>query len=89
MTARRRVGDTLRMRHLAIIAAAAIAACTTTPPLPWTKPGGDQREVYACQAEAEKAAVSSDPNALVAAFEKAEKRNRVMDLCMRSKGWAR
>lgn len=77
------------MRHAATICAILLTACATPPPPQWVKTGGDQREVYACQMEAEKAAVSSDPNGMVAAFEKAEKRNKVMDLCMRSKGWTR
>jgi hypothetical protein len=76
------------MRYVILPAAILLTACATTPPPQWVKPGGgDQREVYACQMEAEKAAVSSDMNAMVAAFEKAEKRAKVMDLCMRSKGW--
>lgn len=72
-----------------IIALAVLSGCSVTPPPKpqWRKAGGDQKEVLQCELEAEKAAVSSDPNALVAAFEKADKRKRIMDLCMRSKGW--
>lgn len=75
------------MRATIILAAVLLSACATKPPPKWVKPGGDQAEQYACQMEAEKAAVSSDPNALMAAVEKAEKRDKVMTLCMKSKGW--
>ena len=74
---------------LAVLVALAATGCATKPQPQWSKAGGDQREVYACKMEAEKAAVSSDPNPFGAAWEKAEKRDRVMDLCMRSKGWTR
>ncbi len=75
------------MRAMLIIAAIALPACATKPPPKWVKAGGDQAEQYACQMDAEKAAVSNDPNALMAAVEKADKRNKVMELCMKSKGW--
>ena len=65
-----------------------LTACAAKP-VQWAKSGGDQREKLQCELEAEKAAVSSDMNAMVAAYEKAERRNKVMDLCMRSKGWTR
>lgn len=80
------------MRLAAILTAALIlAACGTPPsPKPWIKQGGNlAQDEAACKFEAEKGAVSSDPNAMLAAYEKAERRNKLMDLCMRAKGWTR
>lgn len=76
---------------VAFTAAIILAACVTPPPpKPWIKQGGNlSQDEAACKFEAEKGAVSSDPNAMLAAFEKAERRNKLMDLCMRSKGWTR
>lgn len=80
------------MTKLAAITAALFLAACGTPPAPkqWLKPGGNlAQDEAACKFEAEKGAVSSDPNAMLAAFEKAERRNKLMDLCMRAKGWTR
>lgn len=79
------------MRLAAILIAVSMAACGTPQPLkPWLKPGGNlAQDDAACKFEAEKGAVSSDPNAMMAAYERAERRNKLMDLCMRAKGWTR
>lgn len=75
---------------LALTLAATLAACgTPPPPKPWIKAGGDQNDIRVCTFEAEKGAVSSDLNAMVAAFERAERRQKLMKLCMESKGWTR
>ncbi len=68
-----------------------MAACgTPPPPKPWIKQGGNLAQDEAlCKFEAEKGAVSSDPNAMLAAYERAERRNKLMDLCMRANGWTR
>ena len=72
---------------IVVVSSMVFAGCAVAPPQ-WAKAGGDQREKLECEMEAEKAAVSSDRNAMVASFEKADRRNKVMSLCMRSKGWA-
>ena len=77
------------MRYAVALLAVLLSACASRPPVQWVKAGGDDREKLVCQLEAEKAAVSSDPNAFIAAFEKADRRQKIMYLCMRSKGWAR
>ena len=70
--------------------AALLTACAVPPPRPWVKAGGNLAQDQAvCELEAEKGAVSSDPNAVIAAYEKADRRRKIMDLCMRSKGWTR
>lgn len=70
--------------------AALLTACAAPPPRPWVKDGGNLAQDQAvCEFEAEKAAVSSDPNAVIAAYEKADRRRKMMDLCMRAKGWTR
>ncbi len=75
------------MRAAIIIAAATLlSACVTQPT--WVKAGGDlATDKAVCEFEAEKAAVSSSLNSAIAAYEQAERRRKVMDLCMRSKGW--
>ena len=79
------------MRLAAILTMAALlAACAMPPAKPWVKDGGNLAQDQAvCEFEAEKGAVSSDPNGVIAAFEKADRRRKIMDLCMRSKGWTR
>lgn len=79
------------MRLAAILTMAALlAACAMPPAKPWVKDGGNLAQDQAvCEFEAEKAAVSSDPNAVIAAYEKADRRRKMMDLCMRAKGWTR
>ena len=79
------------MRLAAILSMAALlAACAMPPAKPWVKDGGTLAQDQAvCEVEAEKGAVSSDPNAMIAAYEKADRRRKIMDLCMRSKGWTR
>lgn len=70
--------------------AALLTACAAPPHRPWVKDGGNLAQDQAvCEFEAEKGAVSSDPNGVIAAFEKADRRRKIMDLCMRSKGWTR
>jgi hypothetical protein len=70
--------------------AALLTACAAPPPKPWVKDGGNLAQDQAvCEFEAEKGAVSSDPNGVIAAFEKADRRRKIMDFCMRSKGWTR
>ena len=76
------------MRYAVALVAILLSACAVKP-VQWAKYGGDQREKLECELEAEKAAVSSDLNALIAGVEKAQRRTKVMDLCMRSKGWSR
>lgn len=79
------------MRLAAILTMAALlAACAMPPAKPWVKDGGNLAQDQAvCEFEAEKGAVSSDPNAVIAAYEKADRRRKIMDLCMRSKSWTR
>ena len=79
------------MRLAAILIAVSVAACGTPQPLkPWLKPGGNlAQDDAACKFAAENGAVSSDPNAMMAAYERAERRTKLMDLCMRAKGWTR
>lgn len=79
------------MRLAAILSMAALlAACAMPPAKPWVKDGGNLAQDQAvCEFEAENGAVSSDPNAVIAAYEKADRRRKIMDLCMSSKGWTR
>lgn len=79
------------MRLAAILTIAALlSACAMPPAKPWVKDGGNLAQDQAvCEFEAEKGAVSSDPNAVIAAYEKADRRRKIMDLCMRSNGWTR
>lgn len=80
------------MRLAAILSMAALLAACAAPQSqrPWVKDGGNLAQDQAvCEFEAEKAAVSSDPNAMIAAYEKADRRRKIMDLCMSSKGWTR
>ena len=80
------------MRLAAILSMAALlAACAAShSQRPLVKDGGNLAQDQAvCEFEAEKGAVSSDPNGVIAAFEKADRRRKIMDLCMRSKGWTR
>lgn len=74
-----------------IIALAVLSGCAVKPPPKpqWRKAGGDQKEVLQCELEAEKAATSSDSNPFIASYERATRRDKIMDLCMRSKGWSR
>ena len=78
------------MRLAAILSMAALLAACAAPQSqrPWVKDGGNLAQDQAvCEFEAEKAAVSSDPNAMIAAYEKADRLRKIMDLCMSSKGW--
>lgn len=76
------------MKAAASIAAVTLLAACAVPQQVWVKQGGDlATDTAVCDFEGEKAAVSSDRNAVVAAYEKADRRRTVTDLCMRSKGW--
>ena len=79
------------MRLAAILTMAALlAACAMPPAKPWVKDGGNLAQDSAtCEFEAEKAAVSNSLNSVIAAYETAERRHKIMDLCMRAKGWTR
>ena len=81
------------MRLAAILSMAALVAACAAPhsQRPWVKDDGGNlaQDQAVCEFEAEKGAVSSDPNGVIAAFEKADRRRKIMDLCMRSKGWTR
>lgn len=83
------LNSTMRLAAILTIAAL-LSACAMPPAKPWGKDGGNLAQDQAvCEFEAEKGAVSSDPNGVIAAFEKADRRRKIMDLCMRSKGWTR
>ena len=81
------------MRLAAILSMAALLAACAAPhsQRPWVKDDGGNlaQDQAVCEFEAEKGAVSSDPNGVIAAFEKADRRRKIMDICMRSKGWTR
>ena len=81
------------MRLAAILSMAALLAACAAPhsqrPLVKDDGGNLAQDQAVCEFEAENGAVSSDPNAVIAAFEKADRRRKIMDLCMRSKGWTR
>lgn len=82
--------STVRLAAILSMAALLAACAAPQPQRPWVKDGGNLAQDQAvCEFEAEKGAVSSDPNGVIAAFEKADRRRKIMDLCMRSKGWTR
>lgn len=73
-----------------VMLAALLTACAAPPHRPWVKEGGNLAQDQAvCEFEAEKAAVSNSLNSVIAAYEVAERRRKIMDLCMRAKGWTK